>query len=70
VIRRPLAQASGPARLCEEGITVLLVEHNLKFAESVADAVCMLAKGRTVYQGTLSAFRQERETLKARYLTV
>jgi len=58
------------ARLRQEGVTVLLVEQNLKFAESVADEVCMLVKGRTVYQGTLAAFQQERETLKAKYLTV
>jgi branched-chain amino acid transport system ATP-binding protein len=58
------------ARLRQEGVTVLLVEQNLKFAESVADEVCMLVKGRTVYQGTLAAFQNERETLKAKYLTV
>src|SRR5215472_484644 len=58
------------AHLREEGVTALLVEQNLKFAESVADDVCMLVKGRTVYQGTLAAFQAERETLKARYLTV
>jgi branched-chain amino acid transport system ATP-binding protein len=58
------------ARLRAEGVTVLLVEQNLKFAESVADEVCMLVKGRSVYQGTLAAFQHERETLKAKYLTV
>jgi branched-chain amino acid transport system ATP-binding protein len=58
------------ARLRAEGVTVLLVEQNLKFAESVADEVCMLVKGRSVYQGTLAAFQQERESLKAKYLTV
>jgi branched-chain amino acid transport system ATP-binding protein len=58
------------ARLRDEGVTVLLVEQNLKFAESIADEVCMLVKGRTVYQGSLAAFQAERETLKARYLTV
>jgi branched-chain amino acid transport system ATP-binding protein len=58
------------ARLRDEGVTVLLVEQNLKFAETVADNVCMLVKGRTVYQGTLAAFQTERETLKAKYLTV
>jgi branched-chain amino acid transport system ATP-binding protein len=58
------------ARLREEGVTVLLVEQNLKFAESVADEVAMLVKGRTVYQGTLAAFQAEREALKAKYLTV
>ena len=58
------------ARLRDEGVTVLLVEQNLKFAESVADEVAMLVKGRTVYQGTIAAFQAEREMLKARYLTV
>ena len=58
------------ARLRDEGVTVLLVEQNLKFAETVADSVCMLVKGRTVYEGSLAAFQAERETLKARYLTV
>jgi branched-chain amino acid transport system ATP-binding protein len=58
------------ARLRDEGVTVLLVEQNLKFAESVADDVAMLVKGRTVYQDTFAAFRAERETLKAKYLTV
>jgi branched-chain amino acid transport system ATP-binding protein len=58
------------ARLRDEGVTVLLVEQNLKFAESIADEVAMLVKGRTVYQGSLAAFQAERETLKARYLTV
>jgi branched-chain amino acid transport system ATP-binding protein len=58
------------ARLRAEGVTVLLVEQNLKFAESVADEVAMLVKGRTVYQGPIAAFQAERETLKAKYLTV
>jgi branched-chain amino acid transport system ATP-binding protein len=58
------------ARLRDEGVTVLLVEQNLKFAESVADEVAMLVKGRTVYQAPLAAFQAEREVLKAKYLTV
>jgi branched-chain amino acid transport system ATP-binding protein len=58
------------ARLREEGVTVLLVEQNLTFAEAVADHVCMLVKGRTVYQAPLAAFQAERDALKARYLTL
>jgi branched-chain amino acid transport system ATP-binding protein len=68
LVVRELAGVIG--RLRAEGVTVLLVEQNLKFAESVADDICMLVKGRSVYQGTLAAFQQERETLKAKYLTV
>jgi branched-chain amino acid transport system ATP-binding protein len=57
-------------RLRDEGVTVLLVEQNLKFAEGVADHVCMLVKGRTVYQAPLAAFQAERDALKAKYLTL
>jgi len=57
-------------RLRDEGGTVLLVEQNLKFAEAIADRVCMLVKGRTVYQAPLAAFQAERDTVKAKYLTL
>jgi branched-chain amino acid transport system ATP-binding protein len=68
LVVRELAQVI--ARLREEGVTVLLVEQNLTFAEAVADHVCMLVKGRTVYQAPLAAFQAERDALKARYLTL
>jgi branched-chain amino acid transport system ATP-binding protein len=68
LIVRELAQVI--RRLREEGVTVLLVEQNLTFAEAVADHVCMLVKGRTVYQAPLAAFQAERDALKARYLTL
>jgi len=42
----------------------------LKFAEAVADHVCVLVKGRTVYQAALQAFQAERDMVKARYLTL
>jgi len=57
-------------QLRDEGVTLLLVEQNLKFAEAVADHVCVLVKGRTVYQASLPAFQAERDMVKARYLTV
>jgi branched-chain amino acid transport system ATP-binding protein len=57
-------------QLRDEGVTLLLVEQNLKFAEAVADHVCVLVKGRTVYQAPLQAFQAEREMVKARYLTL
>jgi len=58
------------SQLRQEGVTVLLVEQNLKFAETIADQVCMLVKGRTVYQAPLATFQAERDAIKARYLTV
>src|SRR5262249_8347036 len=45
------------SQLRAEGVTVLLVEQNLKFAETIADQVCMLVKGRTVYQAPLATFQ-------------
>ena len=57
-------------QLRDEGVTLLLVEQNLKFAEAVADHVCVLVKGRTVYQAALAAFQAERDMVKARYLTL
>ena len=57
-------------RLRDEGVTVLLVEQNLTFAEAVADEVCLLVKGRTVYQAPLAVFQTERDAVKAKYLTL
>jgi branched-chain amino acid transport system ATP-binding protein len=68
LVVRELARVIGQLR--DEGVTVLLVEQNLKFAEAIADHVCMLVKGQTVYQAPLRAFQAERDTIKARYLTL
>jgi branched-chain amino acid transport system ATP-binding protein len=57
-------------QLRDEGVTVVLVEQNLTFAEVVADQICLLSKGRTVYQAALSGFQAERDAIKARYLTL
>jgi branched-chain amino acid transport system ATP-binding protein len=58
------------ARLREEGVSLLLVEQNLKLAEAVADVVYVMVKGRMVYHAPLPRFRAEREDVKARYLTL
>ena len=58
------------AQLRDEGVTILLVEQNLKLAESVADQVCVMVKGQTVYAAPLKTFQAEHETVKARYLTL
>jgi branched-chain amino acid transport system ATP-binding protein len=68
LVVRELARVIGQLR--DEGVTILLVEQNLKFAEAVADHVCMLVKGRTVYQAPLPAFQAERDMVNARYLTL
>ena len=58
------------ARLRDEGVSLLLVEQNLKLAEAVADVVYVMVKGQMVYHAPLDRFRAEREEVKAKYLTL
>jgi branched-chain amino acid transport system ATP-binding protein len=57
-------------RLRDEGMSLLLVEQNLKLAEAVADVVYVMVKGQMVYQAPLEKFRAEREDVKTRYLVL
>jgi branched-chain amino acid transport system ATP-binding protein len=56
--------------LREEGVTILLVEQNMKLAEAVADELHIMVKGRMVYRATPDVFRAEEEAIRARFLTV
>jgi branched-chain amino acid transport system ATP-binding protein len=58
------------ARLRDEGVSLLLVEQNLKLAEAVADVVYVMVKGKMVYHAPVERFRTEREEVKAKYLTL
>jgi branched-chain amino acid transport system ATP-binding protein len=57
-------------RLRAEGVSLLLVEQNLKLAEAVSDLVYVMVKGQTVYRAPLAQFTGEREEVKTRYLTL
>jgi len=57
-------------RLRDEGVTLLLVEQNLRLAESVADTIYVMVKGQMVYHAPLERFRMELEAVKAKYLTL
>jgi branched-chain amino acid transport system ATP-binding protein len=57
-------------RLRDEGVSLLLVEQNLKLAEAVADVVYIMVKGQMVYRAPLEQFRAQREEVKTRYLTL
>jgi branched-chain amino acid transport system ATP-binding protein len=57
-------------RLCAEGVTILLIEQNMKLAEAVADELHVMVKGRIVYGAPTAVFRAEEEAIRARYLTV
>ena len=56
--------------LREAGVTILLIEQNLKLAEVVADELHIMAKGRIVYSADPQRFRAEEEHVRSRYLTV
>ncbi|HVZ06390.1 ABC transporter ATP-binding protein [Rhodopila sp.] len=57
-------------RLCDEGVTILLIEQNMKLAEAVADQLHVMVKGRIVYAATPTVFRAEEETIRGKYLTL
>ncbi|MGB6055236.1 MAG: ABC transporter ATP-binding protein [Burkholderiaceae bacterium] len=54
-------------KLREEGMTILLVEQNTDRVLAVADDVCVLESGRTVWQGSADAARND-PALAAAYL--
>ena len=57
-------------RLRDDGVTMLLVEQNLRLAETVADTIYVMVKGQMVYHAPLERFRMEREEVKGKYLTL
>jgi branched-chain amino acid transport system ATP-binding protein len=56
--------------LCESGVTILLIEQNMKLAEEVADRLAIMVKGRIVYSASPVAFRADEESVRRRYLTL
>jgi branched-chain amino acid transport system ATP-binding protein len=56
--------------LRNEGVTILLVEQNMKLAEAVADELHIMVKGRMVYGASAAIFRAEEEAIRARFLTM
>jgi branched-chain amino acid transport system ATP-binding protein len=57
-------------RLCEGGVTILLVEQNMKLAEEIADRMAIMVKGRVVYNAAPDIFRAEEQSIRSRYLSV
>ena len=48
-----------------KGVTVLMVEHNLKVVEKICDYVIVLAEGRTLATGRLSELRENKDVVQA-----
>lgn len=56
--------------LVGQGVTILLIEQNMKLAEAVADELHVMVKGRLVYGASSEQFRGEEADIRSRYLTV
>ena len=57
-------------RLKAEGVTILLVEQNVRMALAVTDRVLVLGKGALVFAGATAEFQHREDELKGRYLAV
>lgn len=51
--------------LKRDGVTVLMIEHNLNVVETICDHVIVLAEGRTLATGRLSELRENTEVVRA-----
>ena len=51
--------------LKREGVTALMIEHNLNVVEQICDHVIVLAEGRTLATGRLSDLRANKEVVRA-----
>ena len=67
VVVEQMARTIGDLK--REGLTVVLSEQNLYFANLVADRAYIIEKGRICYQGTMEALGAD-EAARARYLSV
>jgi len=63
------AMARAVKDLKREGLTVLLSEQNLHFANAVADRATIIEKGRIRYNGTMAELAAD-DAVRAAYLTV
>ena len=57
-------------RLKGEGVTILLVEQNVRMALAVTDRVLVLGKGALVFAGAAAEFQRREEELRGRHLAV
>jgi branched-chain amino acid transport system ATP-binding protein len=52
-------------RLCGEGMTVLMVEHELAIMDEFCDPVVVMAEGSVLAEGTMAQLRQRAEVVEA-----
>ena len=54
--------------LRDEGLTMLMVEHDLAAVERVCDPVIVMAQGKVLAEGTLADLRKQQEVLNAYFI--
>jgi ABC-type branched-subunit amino acid transport system ATPase component len=52
-------------RLREDGLTMLMIEHELGVVERLCDRVIVMAQGKVISEGTMEKVRGEQEVLDA-----
>jgi neutral amino acid transport system ATP-binding protein len=52
-------------RLRDDGLTILMVEHELHMVERLCDPVVVMAQGKVIGRGSMAALRQERDVVDA-----
>ena len=53
------------AALCQQGLTILMVEHELAIMDEFCDPVIVMAEGQVLAEGTMAQLRDRREVVEA-----
>ena len=48
-----------------EGLTILMVEHELHLVEQLCDSVVVMAQGKVIGSGTMATLRRQQEIVDA-----
>lgn len=52
-------------KMCDSGMTIVMVEHELSLMDAFCDPVIVLAEGRVLAEGTMAELRQNSEVVEA-----
>jgi branched-chain amino acid transport system ATP-binding protein len=52
-------------RLCDEGLTILLIEHDVRMVMSLADTITVLNHGQKIAEGNAAAIQNDDGVIEA-----